>query len=121
MFSLVGIIRTAEEMQQALKEIDELKARAAHVSVRGGREYNPAWNTAIDLRAMLTGAEGAARAALERTESRGGHTRDDYPTPDDYWAGINLVLSTKNDKLKVDRKPLPQMPDDLQSLFEESH
>jgi succinate dehydrogenase / fumarate reductase flavoprotein subunit len=121
MFSLVGIIRTAAEMQQALKEIEALKVRASHLSVRGGREYNPAWNTALDLRSMLTVSECVARAALERTESRGGHTRDDFPTPDPYWGSINLVLTSKNDKLALERKPLPQMPDDLKPLFEESH
>jgi succinate dehydrogenase / fumarate reductase flavoprotein subunit len=121
MFSLVGIIRTAEEMKQALKEIEELKARASRVSVRGGREYNPAWNTALDLRSMLTVSECVARAALEREESRGGHTRDDFPTPDDHWGSINLVLTERSGKLKIDRKPLPTMPDELTSLFEESH
>ncbi len=121
MFSLCGIIRTAAEMKQALEEIEELKVRAAKVGVRGGREYNPAWNTAIDLRAMLTISECVAVAALERTESRGGHTRDDYPGPDDHWGSLNLVLTSRNGKLALERKPLPIMPDELKTLFEESH
>ncbi len=121
MFSLVGIIRTADEMTQALKEIEALKERAEHTSVEGGRAYNPGWHTALDLRAMLTVSESIARAALERTESRGGHTRDDYPATDPFWGTINLVVSERNGKVTLERKPLPEMPDELKELFEESH
>jgi succinate dehydrogenase / fumarate reductase flavoprotein subunit len=121
MFSLVGIIRTAEEMTQALKEIEVLKERATRVGVEGGRAYNPGWHTALDLRSMLTVSESIATAALERTESRGGHTRDDYPATDPTWGTINLIVSEKNGKVTLDRKPLPEMPDDLKELFEESH
>jgi succinate dehydrogenase / fumarate reductase flavoprotein subunit len=121
MFSLVGIIRTAEEMRQALKQIEALKERATRVSVAGGRAYNPGWHTALDLRSMLTVSESIATAALERTESRGGHTRDDYPMSDPTWGTINLVVSEKNGKVTLDRKPLPEMPEDLKELFEETH
>jgi succinate dehydrogenase / fumarate reductase flavoprotein subunit len=121
MFSLVGIIRTAEEMKQALKEIEALKERATRVGVEGGRAYNPGWHTALDLRSMLTVSESIALAALERTESRGGHTRDDYPLPDPTWGQINLVVSERGGKVTLDRKPLPEMPDDLKELFEETH
>jgi succinate dehydrogenase / fumarate reductase, flavoprotein subunit len=121
MFSLVGIIRTAEEMTQALKEIEALKERATRVGVEGGRPYNPGWHTALDLRSMLTVSESIATAALERTESRGGHTRDDYPATDPVWGTINLIVSEKNGKVTLERKPLPEMPDDLKELFEETH
>jgi succinate dehydrogenase / fumarate reductase flavoprotein subunit len=123
MQALVGIIRRGEELEQALEEIERLKERANSVSVSGtGREYNPGWNTALDLRSMLTVSECIAKAALERTESRGGHTRDDYPATDyDYWGKINLVLTQHNGKIALDRKPLPEMPDDLKPLFEETH
>jgi succinate dehydrogenase / fumarate reductase, flavoprotein subunit len=121
MFTLVGIIRTAEEMKQALKEIEALKERATRVGVEGGRAYNPGWHTALDLRSMLTVSESITRAALERTESRGGHTRDDYPLPDPVWGAINLTVSERGGKVSLDRKPLPEMPDDLKELFEENH
>ena len=122
MQALVGIIRRGDELEQALKEIERLKARAKDVSVRGtGRGYNPGWHTALDLRAMLTVSECIARAALERTESRGGHTRDDYPATDPQWGTINLVLTEKRGSVQLDRKPLPVMPDDLKALFEETH
>jgi succinate dehydrogenase / fumarate reductase, flavoprotein subunit len=121
MQALVGIIRKGEELERALKEIERLKERAKHVSVKGsGRAYNPGWHTALDLRAMLTVSECVARAALERTESRGGHTRDDYPATDPEWGKINLVVTEKRGSISLDRKALPQMPDDLKTLFEES-
>ncbi|HMC72264.1 MAG TPA: fumarate reductase/succinate dehydrogenase flavoprotein subunit, partial [Mycobacteriales bacterium] len=121
MQSLVGIIRKGDELELALKELDRLKERAKNVSVQGtGRAYNPAWHTALDLRSMLTVSECVAKAALERTESRGGHTRDDFPATDPQWGTINLVLTERRGSLVLDRKPLPQMPDDLKTLFEET-
>jgi succinate dehydrogenase / fumarate reductase flavoprotein subunit len=122
MQALVGIIRKGDELEQALAEIERLKERAKHVSVKGTvRSYNPGWHTALDLRSMLTVSECIAKAALERKESRGGHTRDDYPATDTEWGRINLVLTEQRGTLRLDRKPLPQMPDDLTALFEESH
>jgi succinate dehydrogenase / fumarate reductase flavoprotein subunit len=121
MFSLVGIIRTAAEMEQALQQVNQLKERAAAVTVEGGRAYNPGWHTALELRSMLTVSEAVARAALERKESRGGHTRDDYPATDEHWGTVNLVLTERGGKVRLDRKPLPVMPDDLHELFEEGH
>ena len=79
MNDLVGIIRKEAEMAEALTRIDELKERAQHLSVEGGRAFNPGWHLALDLRNMLLVSECVARAALLRQESRGGHTRDDYP------------------------------------------
>jgi succinate dehydrogenase / fumarate reductase flavoprotein subunit len=121
MFSLVGIIRTAEEMQQALDEIEKFKTRAKQVTVEGGRAYNPGWHVALDINAMLTVSEACARAALERKESRGGHTRDDYPMTDPEWGKVNLIVTEKNGSIRIERKPLPQMPEDLATLFEESN
>ena len=79
MQSLVGIVRTESEMQQAVRELGALKARAARAGITGHREYNPGWHTAIDLKNLLTVSEAIARSAIERKESRGGHFRDDYP------------------------------------------
>jgi succinate dehydrogenase / fumarate reductase, flavoprotein subunit len=118
MHSLVGIIRTEAEMRQALDEIKELRQRAARVSVEGHRQYNPGWHLALDLANMLRVSECIARAALERTESRGGHTRDDYPATDDTWGGVNLHCRTDGADIAITREALPQMPDDLRELFD---
>jgi succinate dehydrogenase / fumarate reductase flavoprotein subunit len=119
MHNLVGIIRTADEMEQALKEIAGLRERAAKVTVEGHRQYNPGWHLALDLQSMLRVSECIARAALERTESRGGHTREDFPATDDAWGTVNLHCRLHGEEVSVDREPLPVMPDDLRVLFEE--
>src|SRR6476469_9468166 len=93
MNDLVGLIRRESEMKTALVELDKLRAREAQVSAPGGRAYNPGWHLALDLRNMLVVAECVAQAALERQESRGGHTRDDYPGMSPEWRKINLICS----------------------------
>jgi succinate dehydrogenase / fumarate reductase flavoprotein subunit len=118
MSTLVGIIRTESELREALKRIAALKDRATKVRVEGGRTYNPGWHTALDLRSLLTVAECSATAALERTESRGGHTRDDHPYTDDTWGRINNVLRLRDSTLTLTREPLPEMPAELRTLFE---
>ena len=91
MNDLVGIIRREGEMAQALERLAELRVRARRAGVEGHRQFNPGWHLALDLRNMLLVSECVARAALERTESRGGHTRDDHPTMDRDWRRVNLV------------------------------
>jgi succinate dehydrogenase / fumarate reductase flavoprotein subunit len=82
--------------------------------------YNPGWHTALDLRSLLTVAECCAMAALERKESRGGHTRDDHPYTDDTWGTVNVVQKQAADgSVALRREPLPRMPDDLKALFQE--
>jgi succinate dehydrogenase flavoprotein subunit len=119
MHNLVGIIRTESEMRQALGKIEGLKERAKKVRVDGGRVYNPGWHTALDLGSLLTVAECTTLAALERKESRGGHTRDDHPYTDDAWGKVNVVLRLRNGAVQVSREPLPEMPAELKALFQE--
>ncbi|AWT45284.1 MULTISPECIES: fumarate reductase/succinate dehydrogenase flavoprotein subunit [Streptomyces] len=91
MNDLVGIIRRAPEMEQALEKLAELRTRARRAGVEGHRQFNPGWHLALDLRNMLLVSECVARAALERTESRGGHTREDFPSMDRAWRSVNLL------------------------------
>ncbi|MFJ2645714.1 fumarate reductase/succinate dehydrogenase flavoprotein subunit [Streptomyces sp. NPDC087420] len=90
MNDLVGIIRRQDEMEDALEKLAGLRVRARRAGVEGHRQFNPGWHLALDLRNMLLVSECVARAALERTESRGGHTRDDWPGMDPDWRRINL-------------------------------
>jgi succinate dehydrogenase / fumarate reductase flavoprotein subunit len=115
---LVGIIRTADELQDSLREIETLKQRAKKVSVEGHRQYNPGWHLALDLTNMLIVSECIARAALEREESRGGHTRDDFPTASPAWGAKNLALTLDGETVQLRQQPLPVMPDDLKPLFD---
>jgi succinate dehydrogenase / fumarate reductase flavoprotein subunit len=118
---LVGIIRKREELVESLVEIAKLKERAKHLSVEGHRQYNPGWHLALDLANMLVVSECIAKAALEREESRGGHTRDDFPGPDDRWGALNLVLTLPpgSDEVDLRHQPLPAMPEDLKKLFDQ--
>ena len=91
MQSLVGIIRTGSELEEALGKLEELEERAKRVSVTGGRRYNPGWNLTTDLPAMLTVSRCTTLGAINRKESRGGHTRDDYPKPVAEMGTVNFV------------------------------
>ncbi|WP_037676323.1 fumarate reductase/succinate dehydrogenase flavoprotein subunit [Streptomyces griseus] len=91
MNDLVGIIRREAEMAEALERLADLRVRARRAGVEGHRQFNPGWHLALDLRNMLLVSECVARAALERTESRGGHTREDHPSMDREWRRINLL------------------------------
>ncbi|CAL9539441.1 fumarate reductase/succinate dehydrogenase flavoprotein subunit [Streptomyces werraensis] len=93
MNDLVGIIRREHEMRQALEKLAELRARARRAGVEGHRQFNPGWHLALDLRNMLLVSECVARAALERTESRGGHTREDHAAMDRAWRNVNLLCT----------------------------
>ncbi len=93
MNDLVGIIRREHEMRQALEKLAELRARARRAGVEGHRQFNPGWHLALDLRNMLLVSECVALAALERTESRGGHTREDHAAMDRAWRNVNLLCA----------------------------
>jgi succinate dehydrogenase / fumarate reductase flavoprotein subunit len=120
MQQLVGIIRTESELTAAVAELDKLEERCATLAVSGPRTYNPGWNLATDLPAMLTVSRLTTMGAIVRRESRGGHTRDDYPKPDAELGKVNLVQRiTPEGRYSLDPEPLPQMPAELRALFEE--
>ncbi len=120
MNSLVGIIRREDEVAEALTKLEGLKERAARVTVSGGRAFNPGWHLALDLDNMLVVSECVARAALERQESRGGHTRDDYPGMNPEWRKLNLICELDDGNVSIRKQPLPPMREDLLALFEVS-
>jgi succinate dehydrogenase / fumarate reductase flavoprotein subunit len=119
MNDLVGIIRKASEVEDALERLEKLKERAKDVSVAGGRAFNPGWHLALDLRNMIAVCECIARAALIREESRGGHTRDDFPAMSAEWRKVNLICSVNatRDGIDVVQQPMPPMRPDLLALF----
>ncbi|MCA1006868.1 fumarate reductase/succinate dehydrogenase flavoprotein subunit [Rhodococcus hoagii] len=129
MNDLVGIIRTESEIEQAIATLDDVKSRLPGVTVEGHRQFNPGWHLALDLRNMVLVSECVARAALMRTESRGGHTRDDFPSMDPQWRSTLLVCSTVAgdpaaedgtsvpDVIVTRERQVPMRPD-LLALFE---
>jgi len=115
-----GIIRDKAGLETALAELEKLKARAGKASITGSREYNPGWHTAIDLHSLLIVSEATARAALERTESRGGHTRSDYPDSDEKQAREQIVIKREGNRMAVRREQQPPIPPELLALIKES-
>jgi succinate dehydrogenase / fumarate reductase flavoprotein subunit len=120
MSDLVGIIRREEEIKTALAELEKLRERAAQVSAEGGAAYNPGWHLALDLRNIMLIADCVAQAALERQESRGGHTRDDFPGMSPEWRKVNLICSLDGDRVALRRQPMIPMREDLLALFDRS-
>jgi succinate dehydrogenase / fumarate reductase flavoprotein subunit len=123
MNDLVGIIRKAGEIEQALAKLEDIKKRIRNVTVEGHRQFNPGWHLALDLRNMLVVSECVARAALLRTESRGGHTRDDHPQMDSHWRNKLLVCTVSGEdplapSVTVTPKDQDPMRPDLLDLFE---
>ena len=123
MNDLVGIIRKADEITEALARLDKLRERFKNIHVEGHRQYNPGWNLAIDLRNLLLVSECVAKAALERTESRGGHTRDDHPSMDSSWRKVLLVCKAAGGDdvipdISVTHEDQVPMRPDLLEVFE---
>ena len=121
MQDLVGIVRVEEEMQDALGRIETLKEQAEEVAACGNRQFNPGWHTALDLHNLLTVAEAATRAGLERKESRGAHFREDYSEKSEEFAKVNLVVSKGQDGgMNVRRVPVKPQTDDQKSIIKEN-
>lgn len=130
MNDLVGIIRREAEMEQALRKLGELRVRARRAGVEGHRQFNPGWHLALDLRNMLLVSECVARAALERTESRGGHTREDHPAMSREWRRANLLCQLRDPtgglaatdpvrgQITLNRETTEPIRPDLLALFE---
>jgi len=120
MQNLVGIFRTDEDLRRALAALDKLKERAKKASAKGSRVYNPGWHLCFDLHSMLTISEACTHAALARKESRGAHSRLDFPKTEDEWGKKNHVIAKKGDQMNLFEVPRPPMPAELQQILEET-
>lgn len=116
--NLVGIIRTGEELKNAIEKIAAIRERSANVSVSGGRKFNPGFHLAFDLDNMLLVAESTAKSAIKREESRGGHTRDDFPGMNSKWRQVNHISSFDGNTVNVREQALPAIPKELFDLFD---
>jgi len=118
MQNLVGIFRVEEDMNKAMSELEKLKQRAARVRVEGSRLFNPGWHLSRDLKSMLTISEAVTRCALARKESRGAHSRIDYPKLDDQlWGKQQNVITRDGDKMKLQQVPAQVVPEELRELL----
>ncbi len=116
MQSLVGIFRTEEDLKKAFAELEQLKIRAAKASIEGSRLFNPGWHLASELKSMLTVSEAVALSALARTESRGAHSRIDYPNYDPVWEKKHNIIAREGAEMKRRESPVEEMPEDLKQL-----
>lgn len=116
----VGIMRTEEDLRTAIAELDDIEKRVAKVSVEGSIQFNPGWHLAQDLKSMIVVSKAVAKCALERRESRGGHTRVDFPEYDEQLSNLNALIKKGADgKMEYRTEAKPVMPDELKKLFEE--
>jgi len=120
MQSKVGIIRTKSELEEALNDLKAFKARAMACSSGVSRKYNSGWHQALDLLNMADVSHAATLAAITREESRGGHTRDDFPTPeDDYWGKTLNIIWMEDGEMKIRQEAVEEMRPDLQEALKE--
>jgi succinate dehydrogenase / fumarate reductase flavoprotein subunit len=119
MQSLVGIFRVREDMEKALSDLEKLNERWTRCSVEGSRMFNPGWHLALDLRSMLTISEAVTRSALVREESRGAHSRIDFPKTSDAWGTKNNIVARGPSGMKLRQDPKPEPPAELQALLDE--
>jgi succinate dehydrogenase / fumarate reductase flavoprotein subunit len=117
MQNLAGIFRTEEDLNKALVELEKLKARAAKAGVEGSRLFNPGWHLSYDLKSMLTVSEAVAHSALARTESRGAHSRIDYPKLDTVWEKKHNIIAKEAGAMKRRESPVEEMPGELQQIL----
>jgi succinate dehydrogenase / fumarate reductase, flavoprotein subunit len=117
MQSLVGIYRTAEDLERALSELQMLKARAAAASVEGSRMFNPGWHLSRDLHSMLVVSEAVTKSAIARAESRGAHSRIDFPELDAAWGQKHNIIVNENGAMARRESPIPPLPADLQEIL----
>ncbi len=120
MQSLVGIFRTEEDLQKALGELEKLKPRLQRMRADGSRMFNPGWHLTRDLRSMVLVSEAVTRSALARRESRGAHSRIDYPNYDDTWAKQNNIISKRGGQMTLEQRPVNEMPAELKELLAEN-
>jgi succinate dehydrogenase / fumarate reductase, flavoprotein subunit len=120
MQSLVGIFRNEDDLRKALEHLEQFKPRLAQVRIDGSRMFNPGWHLTRDLRSMVLISEAVTRSALARQESRGAHSRIDYPNLDDAWGKKNNIVSLQSGTMNLRQEPVGEMPEDLQKLLAET-
>ncbi len=119
MQNLVGIFRAEEDLKKALVELEKLKARAAKAGVEGSRLFNPGWHLSYDLKSMLTISEAVTHSALARKESRGAHSRIDFPNLDSLWEKKQNIIVRENGAMQRRENPVEEMPAELKQVLAE--
>ncbi len=116
----VGIIRTKSLLEDALNDLDVLEERGKSVFGGSGKTYNPGWHQSLEIAAMIDVSRMCTLAALKREESRGGHTREDFPVPDhSHWGKVNSVISMSDEgEMDISFVTYPPIPSELRKLLD---
>lgn len=102
-----GVVRSRSGLEKLLLTLDEIENRLAHVSVPSVRQYNPAWQEALDLENQVTVARAVATGALHREETRGAHARSDFPERRDKdWLRYLVQRQVTVGKLTLESYPV---------------
>jgi succinate dehydrogenase / fumarate reductase, flavoprotein subunit len=117
---LVGIYRTEEDLKSALQSVGQLRERMQRLNIGGSRMFNPGWHLCSDLKSMLTVSEAVTRSAIARRESRGAHSRLDYPNLDAQWGKQNNIIVRRGSEMILRQEPIPEMPTELQEILTET-
>jgi succinate dehydrogenase / fumarate reductase flavoprotein subunit len=117
MGTYVGIFREENDLQTGISKLQELKVEVKNVGISGSRDYNPGWHMCWDLKNMMIISEAIAKSALSRKESRGAHSRLDYPDTDPQWGKLNTSVFKDGEQMKLEHTPTLEMPDELKQLF----
>jgi succinate dehydrogenase / fumarate reductase flavoprotein subunit len=119
MGTYVGIARGEDDLKTAIAKLDELRGRAARVGIDGNRHFNPGWHVALDLKNLLTVSEAVTRAALERRESRGAHTRVEFPQSEKQFGSVSVIIRRQGTAMTVVQEPILPLPSELQRILDE--
>jgi succinate dehydrogenase / fumarate reductase flavoprotein subunit len=115
-----GVFRIENGLKEGMVELEKLKDHLSHLKIEGSRLYNPGWHLCRDLKSMFIVSEAIAKSALQRKESRGAHSRVDYPDTDSsHWGKLNSAVWADGDEMKIGTRPVPEMPEELKQLFVE--
>ncbi len=116
MSARVGIVRNKDDLSAGVDELEALKAEAVDMKAPGASQYNPGWHEALSMRSLLITSEAVTRAALMREESRGAHTRTDFPGESPEWVKYNVIIKKGASGMEVEKRPKPEGPAHLVAL-----
>jgi succinate dehydrogenase / fumarate reductase flavoprotein subunit/fumarate reductase flavoprotein subunit len=102
----IGVVRTKQDLEQAITQLSEMSYRAKKIKVGGPRRYNMEWNEALNVRNLITVASMIARSALVREESRGSHYRSDFTQTDNKNWLKNILLVKDGDEIRLHSEPV---------------
>jgi len=116
MHANVGIVRTKEELEKALSDLEALNKEADSVKAPGASQYNPGWHEALSIRSLLITAEIVTRGALMREESRGAHTRLDHAGESEEWVQYNVISKKGANGMETEKRKRPDPPPLLKEI-----